>query len=201
MMNDRRGFSLIEIIIVVAIATSIVVVVSNFSGNISLLNNLVSQQLQSKSNIDQTLQIITSDIRSAGPSANGAYAINSATTSSLIFYADNNKSGTIKRMRYFLASSSIYRGVIEPTGTPATYSTSSETITDMIDNVIVPTSTLFFRYYDDSYTGTQAAMTSTADVSGIRLVKISFFSDIKPKQSPGAQYFSQFIDIRNLRSN
>lgn len=196
-----KGFSLIEVLIVVVIATAIVLVVSNLSGNVSLLNTLVSQELQSKSDISQTLQIMTTDVRSAGPSASGAYPIDSATTSSFIFYSDTNGDGVNERVRYFLASSTIYRGFIKPTGTPPTYSTSSEVLTDMIDNVIIPTSTMLFSYYDASYTGTQPAMTSTVSVQNIRLVNISFYADVQPKQSPGPQYFSTLIDIRNLRSN
>lgn len=197
----KKGFSLIEIIIVVAIASSIVLIVSNLSGNISLLNGFVSQELQSKSDISQTLQIVTTEIRSAGLSANGAYAIVSAATSSFIFYSDVDESGPAERVRYYLASSTIYRGVISATGTPATYPTSTEVVTDMIDSVIIPSSTVLFSYYDSSYSGTQAAMTSTVDVSPIRLVRISFYADVKPQQSPGPQYFSTLVDIRNLRSN
>jgi prepilin-type N-terminal cleavage/methylation domain-containing protein len=199
---NRQGFSLIEILIVVAIASSVVLIVSNLSGNVSLLNGLVSQELQSKSDITQTMQIMTSEVRSAGPSASGAYPIDSAGTSSFVFYSDSNEDGKVERIRYFLASSTVWRGVIMPTGTPAAYPTATETMTDMIDNVVIPSSTtLLFRYYDASYTGTQPSMTSTADVTGIRLVGISFYTDIKPRQSPGPQYFSILINIRNLRSN
>jgi prepilin-type N-terminal cleavage/methylation domain-containing protein len=197
----RQGFSLVEIIIVVAIAASIVIVVSNLSGNISLLNGLVSQELQTKSDINQTLQIMTTQIRSACTSANGAYPIVSAATSSFIFYSNGDDNGVLQRVRYFLSSSTIWRGTIQPAGTPATYPTATEIVTDMVDNVIIPSSTALFSYYSAAYTGTQAAMTSTLDVSPIRMVLMSFTADVNPKQSPGVQYFSIASDIRNLRSN
>ncbi len=201
MNMNRSGFSLIEVLVVVAIGASIVIVVSNLSSNVSLLNVLVSQELQTKSDINQTLQIVTTDIRSAGPSANGAYPIDSAGTSSFAFYSDVDKNGLPEHIRYFLSSSTIWRGVITPTGTPFSYPTSSETLTDMIDNVTVAPSSTLFNYYDANYTGTQPAMTSTVDVSPIRLVGINFTADVQPQQSPGPQYFSTLIDIRNLRSN
>lgn len=201
LIRDRRGFSLIEILIVVAIASSIVIVVSNLSGNVSVLNTLVSQQLQSKSDITQTLQITATEIRSAQRSANGGYPIESAGTSTFIFYADANENGLIDRVRYFTSSSSLYRGVTQPTGTPASYPSSAEVITDMVDNIVTPSSTPLFQYYDSSYAGTQPALTSTVDVSMIRLVLLSFYADVKPSQAPGPQYFSVLTDIRNLRSN
>jgi type II secretory pathway component PulJ len=197
----RQGFSLVEILVVTTIAISIVLVVSNLSNNISLLNGLVGQELQSKSDTSQTLQIVTTDIRSATLSANGAYPVSTATTSTFTFYTDSDGDGAVERVRYFLSSSSIYRGMIQPTGTPASYPTATEVLTDMIDNVIIPTSTTLFKYYDASYTGTQPAMTSTADVTGIRLVGMSFYSDVRPKQAPGPQFFSILVDIRNLRNN
>jgi prepilin-type N-terminal cleavage/methylation domain-containing protein len=197
----RKGFSLLEVIIVVAIASTIVLVVANLGSNTNLLNNLVSQELQSKSDISQTLQIMTTAIRSASPSASGAYPIISAATSSFIFYSDTDGDGIVERVRYFLASSSIKEGLVQPTGTPATYPTSSEVVTDIIDSLVLSTSTPLFSYYNLNYTGSQPAMTSTVDVSTIRLVKIAFSADTKPQQSPGPQYFSAFIDIRNLRSN
>ncbi len=200
--KGRRGFTLIEILIVMMIATSIVLVVSNLSGNISLLNGLVNQELQSKSDVSQTIQIITEEIQSASPSANGSYPVDTAGTSSFAFYDDINHNGTIDYVDYFIASSTIYKGVIEPTGTPASYPTSTETIADIIDNVTVPSSTPLFSYYDSSYTGTQPPIAQPVIVSDVRLVQMSF--DVNPNtagQSALPQYFSTLIDIRNVRSN
>jgi prepilin-type N-terminal cleavage/methylation domain-containing protein len=197
----KKGFSLIEVLIVVAIAASLVIIVSNISGNVSGLNSLISNQLQSKSDIDQILQILTSETRSASQAQNGSYPIDTANTSTFIFYSDINKDGIVERVRYFLATSTIFKGVTEPTGTPATYVTSTEVVTDLIDNVSLVTSTPLFSYYDSSYSGTQAAMASPIIIANIRLVEITFDSAIQQNQSTSPQYFSTIIDIRNLRSN
>jgi prepilin-type N-terminal cleavage/methylation domain-containing protein len=201
-LKNRQGFSLAEVLIVVAIAASVVVVVSNLGNNITLLNGFVSQQLQSASDITQTLQIITTEIRSAEPAANGAYPIDAAASSSFAFYSDINKNGTADHVRYFFASSTIYKGVIAPVGNPASYPTSSEVITDIIDHVIAPTtSTPLFQYYDASYTGTQTSLSAPIVIPSIRILELSFNADIQPKQAPGPEYFSILVDIRNLRSN
>ncbi len=196
----REGFSLLEVVIVIAIATTIVFVVGNLGSNTNVLNTLVSRELQSKADVDQNLQIMTTAIRSATQSANGSYAIVSAGTSSLVFYSNGAAGGAINRVRYFLSSSSIYSGIIQPTGTPAVYPTSSEAITDLIDNVVIVGSSSLFLYYNDSYIGpTSTAMTSTVDVSSIRLIGLSFYTTVAPSSSPAPQYFSRFINIRNLR--
>jgi prepilin-type N-terminal cleavage/methylation domain-containing protein len=202
-LNSRNGFTLIEILIVVVLGSAIVLVVSNLSGNITLLNGLVGQELQSKSDVSQTLQIVTEEIQSAADSGNGSYPIASASTSSFTFYDDINHNGTIEQVNYFVTSSTLYKGVIEPTGTPATYPTSTETITSIIGSVTIPTSTPLFQYFDATYTGTQAPMAEPVVVSNIRLVLMSFeVVTSQPGESATTpQQFSTLVDIRNLRSN
>ena len=200
----NKGFSLIEVIVVVAIAAAVVLVVSNFGNNISGLNTLVSSELQGKSDVNESLEIMTEEIQSAENSGSGAYPIDAASTSSFAFYSDVNKNGSADHVRYFYATSTIYKGVIAPTGTPSMYPTSAEIVTDVIDNVIIPSSTPLFSYYGSSYTGTQSPLTYPITTANIRLVGINFESQINQtstaKRSP-LQYYSSLVDIRNLDSN
>lgn len=200
-VRDRRGFSLIEIIIVVTLAVSIVLVVGNLNSNIGVLNGLVNQELQSRSTVDQTLQIMENTLRAAVPSASGAYPIVAAATSSVTFFSNDVTSSIADEIRYFFASSTLWSTVIAPTGTPATYPTSTGITTDLIDGVIVATSTPLFSYYNSSYTGTQPAMTSTADVSPIRLIGISFSAINAADSSSKPESFSVIVEFRNLKSN
>jgi prepilin-type N-terminal cleavage/methylation domain-containing protein len=202
--NQRGGFSLIEVIIVVAVAASVVVVVSNFGTNISGINGLITNELKSKSDIAQTLEIMSNEIRGAEPSAAGAYAINAAASSSFTFYDSVHANGVIDQVTYYLASSTIWRVLIAPTGTPATYPTSSEIVNDMIDNVsLVSSSTPLFSYYPATYIGSGSPLSSPVAVASIRLVDITFSSQVNtnPSQPESPQYFSQLVDIRNLDSN
>ena len=200
---DRRaGFSLLEILIVIAIAAGVVLVVGNFSNNIGSLNGLVGQELQSKSDVSQVLQTATNEIRSMTTSAAGAYPIDVAGTTTFAFYDDFNQNGTPDHIRYFYASSSLWKGVIAPTGTPATYPTSTEVVTDMVDNVIgISTSSPLFTYYDSSATGTRAPLAQPVNISVIRLVGISFTVNSNASHTSAPQGFSQLVDIRNLKSN
>ena len=202
--KNNRGFSLIEILTVVAIASIVVLVVGNFSNSISGLDSLISGVLQSQSTVNAALVTMSKEIQSANFSANGAYPIDAAGTSTLGFYADIQKIGVYDHIRYFLASSSIYKGVIVPTGTPASYATSSEVITDVIDNVTTTASSaVLFSYYDSSYTGTQSPLVQPVSIAAIRLVGISFSvqATTTPSQASIPEYFSTLVDIRNLKSN
>jgi hypothetical protein len=144
------------------------------------------------------------EVQSAEISSNGAYPISSAGTSSFAFYSDVYKNGNAEYVQYFYTTSTIYEEVITPTGTPATYPTSSALVKDVIDNVVIPSSTPLFSYYGSSYTGTQSPLTYPINTSNIRLVGISFEVQTNQtssvKRSP-LQYFSSLVDLRNLDSN
>ncbi|HUZ92631.1 MAG TPA: type II secretion system protein [Candidatus Paceibacterota bacterium] len=197
----RRGFSLIEIIFAVAVAASIFFAISSMSGNLVTLENFLNQKLQSRQDVDQAFQILTTEIRSAGPSAAGAYAIDSAGTSTFIFYSDIGKNGTFARVRYFLGTSTIQKGVTRPAGNPPAYATSSEIVTTVVSNVVVSTSTSLFAYYDSNYTGTQSPMSYPLNLQNIRLVNFSAYVDVNVSSSPTPEYFSGSALMRNLRSN
>ena len=198
-----QGFSLVEVIIFAAITAALIFVVSSLTSNVDNIGNFVNQKLQSRSSLEQTFQMLVTEIRSAGPSSNGAYQIESATTSSLVFFSDIDQDGIFERVRYTLGTSTIAKGFIKPSGNPLVYATSSETIKDVITNVIVSTSTgaIFFNYYDSAYTGSQAAMNSPIDVSRIRVVKVSVYVDTNSGKAPKPTFFSDTITIRNSRSN
>ncbi len=200
----NKGFSLVEILIVVAIAAAVVIVVSNFGNNVAGLNILVTSELQAKSDVNQSLQIMTEEIQSAETSGNGAYPIDTVGTTTFSFYSDIYKNGSAEHVRYFYSSSTIYKGVIVPTGTPVLYPTSSEVVTDFIDNVIISSATPLFSYYDSSYTGSQAPLQYPISIASIRLAAISFEVQSNQtstiKRSP-LEYFSSLVDLRNLDSN
>jgi len=200
----NRGFSLIEVLIVVVIAATLVLVVGNFGTNVSSLNGLINVELESKSDVAQQVQIMASEIRSAEPSAAGAYPVDSASTSSFAFYSDINQDGIAEHVRYFLASSTIYRGVIAPTGTPATYPAANEVVTDVVDHVALASSTPLFSYYGSSYAGTGSPLASPVAVASVRVIAVTFYAALPAKntsQPAAPQYFSTVVDLRNLDSN
>lgn len=198
----RGGFSLFEILFVLTIVPAIIFVISGFSANLNTLQSFLNRKLQSRQDVDQAFQIMTTEIRSAGPSSLGAYPIDSASTSSFTFYSDINKDGLFERVRYFLAATStIQKGVIKPSGNPLVYATSSEIITTAVSNVVVSTSTILFSYYDFNYTGVEPPMSYPLDISKIRVVKFSVNVSLNASSTPTPEFFSGTVFMRNLKSN
>jgi len=199
-MNKRSGITFLEIIISVALTSIIVVVLSRFSGTVSSIGKVINQRLQVQQDLEQTLQTIVTEIRSAGPSASGGYALESAASSSFIFYSDVERDGAMERVRYFFGTSTLTKGVTEPTtSTPPVYVTSTESTKIIIGNAIVASSS--FAYFGASATSTILPLTSPIDITAVRFVKVTITADVSTSSAPRPITFSNTVTIRNLRSN
>ena len=197
--DDNRGFTLIEVIIGIGISAGILFMVGTIGSQFSNVANFVNFKLQNRQNVEQVFQTIVTDVRSMGPSALGGYPIEAASPTSVTFFSDTDKNGIPERVRYFVGTSTINLGITKATGTPPTYTTSTEVVKNIVWN-LVSTSTIF-EYYNASYTGTQASMTVPIDLSSVRVIKIGVSVDINPGKTPLPTYFMNTVNPRNLRTN
>lgn len=193
------GFTFIEVVIVIAIFAVIFMVIASFGQNTSLLSNLINKSLQIEQDLRQTFQILVTEIRSAGPSSLGAYPIESAATGSLVFFSDIDEDGIFERVRYFVGTSTLEKGVTEPAGNPLVYATSSEVTKTVVNYLLLATST--FEYYDANYTGVEAPLSIPIDAAKVRIVKITVTADVNPGAAPKPVTFTNTVNVRNLRSN
>ncbi|MBI4094942.1 MAG: hypothetical protein HY435_01985 [Candidatus Liptonbacteria bacterium] len=195
--RGRSGITFLEIVIVMGIFAGVLFVISSFVTTTSQFENLVNQKLEVRQDLEQTFQVLVTEIRSMGSSNSGAYPIGEATTSTLAFYSDIDSDGIYERVRYSLSTSTINRGVIEPTGNPLVYATSTETIAIAVEKVVSTTAPIF-EYYDKNFTGSGAPLSYPLVISNIRMVKVQVFADASPR-APKPVLFSDLVNIRNLR--
>ena len=200
--SKRSGFSTLEILLVSAMFLGLVFILASFRDNVDDLNNLVGQKLQSRQDLDRFTDQMITEIRSAAPSSQGAYPILAASTSSFTFYSDVDSDNVFERIRYLVSSTTLQRGILEPSGNPLIYDLDDEVITTGIENVVNGTSTPIFTYYGDGYTGTQDPLSATStEIAAIRSVLITIYADINPENAPKPAFIRQFITIRNLLTN
>ena len=199
--NRQKGFSLIEVVIVVGILGIIVVVFSAFQTDVLSFSRLFDKGLSASYGATRVVKDMTATIRIAAPSSLGAYPLASVSSSSLTFYADTDDDGLAERVRYFVASSTLRKGVIKPSGSPLSYNSANEKISYLIDNVLTATSTPLFSYYDKNYSGTSSPLPTPVPVADVRLVKITVVIDDNPSLPPAPVTVTTQIMLRNLKDN
>ncbi|KKU25692.1 MAG: hypothetical protein UX39_C0022G0013 [Candidatus Magasanikbacteria bacterium GW2011_GWA2_46_17] len=132
---DNRGLTLIEVVVAVGIFAIVVTTVVELLWYGWHSMRIVWDQLAVQNEGRKVTQDLTNELRTANYSSIGSYPIASAGANDLTFYSDLDKDSYRERVRYFLVGTTLKKGVIIPTGTPLTYSTSSERVIDMVHDV------------------------------------------------------------------
>ncbi|MFA6515312.1 MAG: prepilin-type N-terminal cleavage/methylation domain-containing protein [Candidatus Paceibacterota bacterium] len=199
-IKKDKGFTLLELLITIAIFSIVMVMFSSFTRDIFKYEDIFSGGLTSYDEARKILQPIASEIRSASPSSLGAYPIETAGETNFAFFADIDNDGLKERIRYFISGNNLMRGVIIPSGNPIQYLSNNEVSLEIIkgvNNGLTP----IFTYYDNSYNGDTPPLTQPVSVSGIRLVAITLLIDNDPNNPPLPVSVTTQVSIRNLKDN
>jgi len=194
----QKGFSAVELIIVISILGFMGLAVSAFQRDVFSNESILQKSLSAQQDIRRAFRIMIREIRPAQSAENGAYPISIASVDEFGFYSDANDDGTIEHIRYFLDSGSLKRGEIIPSGVPAVYNPLNETETILANNVVNENDEIFL-YYDGNFTGTGNPLISPVDVSQVRLVQIALSLDEDITKPPATTTSSTQVTIRNLR--
>ncbi|MEZ4156544.1 MAG: prepilin-type N-terminal cleavage/methylation domain-containing protein [Candidatus Paceibacterota bacterium] len=199
-MNHKNGFTLLEILIATAISVGVAALVTVFIGSLARQGESFNRRILGQSQASQSLQVMIPEIRSAGQSNVGGYAIEQASSTSVTFYSDIDSDGVFERIRYFLDTDNAFKkGIIEPTGQPLVYATSSEVVRTVIDELSMGSEPVF-RYYDITATSTNSTeLPSPIDVLEIKTIRIQLLFDEGDEFNPVIKGVENQATVRNLR--
>jgi prepilin-type N-terminal cleavage/methylation domain-containing protein len=200
----KKGFSIIELVVAIAVSAIVVFMVTAFARDLFLLNSSAQSSMTAILESRKVLGTMVAELRSATPSALGSYTIESVATSSIIFFADVNSDKVADRIRYFFdsVSRSVRRGVVLASGSPPSYNIGSETFSTIITGVSNDASLPLFEYYDGEYDGSSPPLSFPVNVSDIRLVKINIRIERDPNRTPPQlMVVSSQAALRNLKDN
>ncbi len=198
-LKPTTGLTTIEIAITTGIVSLLVVALGSLAVGILRTYRSIDNAITSNEQASRTLNLIVNELRTTTVSANGSYPIESGAATTVIFYSDADKDNLAERVRYFMDGTTLKRGLIKPTGNPATYPTGSETITTVVQNITNGRN--IFSYYDTNYNGSSAALTFPINLAAVRLIKINLIIDTNPIEAPRPYYLSAEADLRNLKDN
>ena len=177
-------------------------------GLIGLFSNIFTSSAQQSTLLADTDQArrlafqIAKEIRDGQTGLNGAYVLDTAGDQQIIYYSPNADNDTsVERVRYYVQSGKLYKGVTEYNG--STYNTSTEQ-TIVVQNDLGNGAAPLFYYYDDSYSGssTQASLAQPVSVIQVKFVKVSLMVYNKAGVKNTNTYtVTAGAAIRNLKTN
>jgi len=198
---QRKGFTLVETLVAVAIGSMIFLAVFNFGQGIFSFNTSAQGNLSAQSDGRQVLKSMVKELRSASPSNLGSYPISLANATALTFFVDLDGDGYKEQVRYFLSGNELKRGVIKPTiGPPLVYNPANEQISTMIHDINNGISPIF-DYFDSNYTGTSAPLAQPVQITKVRLVRVTLIIDKDPNRPPSPITVTSQVFLRNLKDN
>ena len=201
MTSDVRGISILEVLVAIAIflmvsTATMEIFMWGFRGR-----DIVWEQLSTQNEGRKIVQDFVNQLRRAGQSAVGGYAIESADNQQIVFYSNIDMEAWRERLRYFLVGTTLKVGITRATGTPVTYNLGEEVVTEIVHDVANTTTPLFY-YYDENYTGvTNTTMSAPIDTTEVRLVGIKLLLEEKPNVAPAPFAIETKVSIRNLKTN
>lgn len=198
--HNNKAFSLIEIVVVVAIASAIFMAVFNFGSSIFSFNSNAQKNLSAQSDARRVLKNIVKELRSASPSSLGSYPITLASTTAVTFFVNVDSDIYKEQIRYFIQNQELKRGIIKPSGTSLSYNPANEqviTLISDINNGITP----IFEYFDSTYAGTTTALIQPVQITKIRMIRITLKIEKDPNKSLGPLIVETQVFLRNLKDN
>ncbi|MFA6295292.1 MAG: type II secretion system protein [Candidatus Paceibacterota bacterium] len=197
----KRGMTLVEVLIAVAIFGVVMVAIGTFQVNIFSYNSSISGSLNTTQNAQAILKTILRELREIAPGANGSYPIATVGSTTLSFFSDYDNDGATEQITYSLLGTTLYRAVTHPSGSPVIYNYANQATTTLVVDVRNGTSIPVFQYFDSSYNGTSSPLTLPASITSIRLIKISLSLDTDPNRSPLPVIYTVQVNLRNVKNN
>ncbi|PIT87043.1 MAG: hypothetical protein COU31_05145 [Candidatus Magasanikbacteria bacterium CG10_big_fil_rev_8_21_14_0_10_40_10] len=198
---SNKGFTLMEVLVAMGIFSLIsTAIVGLFVYSIKS-NKIVWEQLSTQNEGRKITQDFVNELRSATYSSIGAYPLETAQDSQIIFYSNVDADILRERVRYFLEGNTLKKGIIKPTGNPLIYVTSTESISEMVHDVYNTTTPIFY-YYDQNYGYTNSLpLSQPVSITAVRMVGFVLELEEDPSSSPVPFHIETKAVIRNLKSN
>ncbi len=198
---NNKGFTLLELLVAMGIFSLVVVagawlMISGFR-----YNTIIWDQLEGQKEARVGLKRLVDIVREAEQSDIGSYGVATADDYELVVYSNIDSDSYKERVRFWLENETLKMGTIKPSGDPLGY-TGTESVVDVAHYVVnVGEGTPLFYYFDEDYTGDQDPLTTPADPTVVKLIKIKFKIEKDPEKTPVPFEVESMVQIRNLKEN
>jgi prepilin-type N-terminal cleavage/methylation domain-containing protein len=200
-INSQAGFTLVEIVVAVSLFALVGVLIVTLMSNILTGSNKQGILLADTDQARKVSYGFTSEVRDAQTSNTGGYPLEKATATEVIFYSNIDKDASVERVRYYLLNGNLYKGLVEPTGSPLAYVIANEAVS-LVQRNVVNTTAPVFTFYNGNYNGSGTALTAPVNVTLVKYMQINLQIANKSGLSTTNFYtVSAGGSIRNLKTN
>ncbi|HEV3245003.1 MAG TPA: type II secretion system protein, partial [Candidatus Paceibacterota bacterium] len=132
-----EGFTIIEMLVTIVIFGLVMGVTAFLLRQIFMTSTTNPNALNAVDEAQAAASNFVSQIRDATYGNDGSYPIGEASTTEIIFYTPYGSPApaTVYRIRYFIATSTLYEGITAPSGSPASYSSANEKVITIVPHV------------------------------------------------------------------
>jgi type II secretory pathway pseudopilin PulG len=195
LMLERRGMTLLEALVWVAITSMILLAIVNSVLYFYRANTYAVEQSSAVTSAQRGIDSMIQTMREAAYSSTGAWPVIAMSETSFAFYADVDDDPFIERIRYYLDGNSLVRGVVDPSGDPPVY-TNPEALTVISDNVRnTEQATPMFQYYDLN----GDLMADLTKIAEVRFVQATVIVNVNPFRAPNQFTLRSTAAFRNLK--
>lgn len=202
MQPNQNGFTLVEVLVGFLLLLALGLAITGLNAAISQ-NQLVVWQ--NYINVDQAnayMNNLVRELRTARNADNGAYPLETAGDQEISFYADLDFDNQTEKVRYYLAGTSLFKGIIEPSGQPPTYSSDQEKLIKLTEYVRNGSTPIFTYYNGDWPADTeQNPLTSSARLAETELLRLYLRLNTQSEKPDEDFILESYTQIRMLKNN
>lgn len=187
-----------ELLVGMSVLFVVGVVAFAFANSTITTSGFLSRRTFAQQDARKVLEAFSREFREATPSAVGAYPIEAASSTALVFFSDIDSDSFVERVRYFVDGAFLKKGVTKPDVRTLQYDPGTEQTRTLVQFVANPS---VFTYYDGSYTGGGPALPEPINTVPIRSVVVTLTIDENPLVAPSALVLQTTVTSRNLKDN
>lgn len=189
-----RGLTALEALIWVGVFSIVLGAIVFATINFYRANRYTISQAAAVASGQRGIDEMMRAIREAAYASDGAYPVVSMAANQFSFYADIDADPLVEKVRYFLQDTTLYNGIVNPSGNPPAYTDAEavSTVAEYVRNAARATST--FRYFDKN----GAPMSDLSKIGDVRFVTVTLIVDADTENPPPEITMRSSAGMRNL---
>ena len=197
LQKNTKGFTLVELVLCIAISTLIILTVSQFFVAANSQSTQLESTLDTEFAARRFVTEITEEIQRMAPGAAGEAALTTASENALQFYSTHKHHEFPAKVQYQLNNE-----VLLKTITPYDQNTNSYNVAGAVETVLFTTinneqaQTALFSFYSPGQSVyTDNPLEEPVDIAQISLITVTLIVEPKYMQNPTPKTYESFVQL------